>query len=504
MCKPTDRPARNLNDMDLKLPAPCVVVLVGPSRTGKTTWAHNHFAANEVVSSDALRAMVGTSEDDQAASNIAFSLLNQIVASRISRKLTTIIDTTGLNAEDRKGWVEQAHEAALPIYAVLFRSTLESVESLNDRRSRPIPKSTLRKQFSNFEKASAEIPDEGFDGVYDQQPIRAVTAALVAPEPKVPQESPTRHTFGLLLSRFDWATPDLGEQIVGLAKRAEDAGFIDIWVMDHFRQIHQVGRPWEDIPETYTTLSYIAGATSRIRLGALVSGVTHRHPVVLGKMLATLDVLSGGRVICGIGAAWDEDEHAAYGIEFPALADRYDLLEDTLQMLPLLWGKGTPSFEGKTFSAKELICYPRPIQDRIPIMVGGSGEKKTLRLVAKYADACNLFGDSETVRHKVEVLRQHCAELNRDPDEITVTHLLTTLAAGDTKSLRERIEQLRGRNTSAEQYADRSNAGTVEDLIGLFSAYSAAGAGHSIIALPDVALEGSIETFGEIIASFGR
>ena len=485
--------------MDLKLPAPCVVVLIGPSRTGKTTWAHNHFADNEVVSSDALRAVVGTSEDDQAASNVAFSLLNQIVASRISRKLTTIIDTTGLNAEERKGWVEQAHEAALPIYAVLFRSTLESVESLNDRRSRPIPKNTLRKQFSNFEKASAEIPDEGFDGVYDQQPIRAVTAALVAPEPKVPQESPTRHTFGLLLSRFDWATPDLGEQIVGLAKRAEDAGFIDIWVMDHFRQIHQVGRPWEDIPEAYTTLSYIAGATSGIRLGALVSGVTHRHPVVLGKMLATLDVLSRGRVICGIGAARDQDEHAAYGIEFPGLANRYDLLEDTLQMLPLLWGKGTPSFEGKTFSAKELICYPRPIQDRIPIMVGGSGEKKTLRLVA--CRRLQPFGDSETA--KVEVLRRHCSDLGRDPDE-TVTHLLTTLAAGDTKSLRERIEKLRARNTSAEQYAERANAGTVEDLIGLFSAYSAAGAGHSIVALPDVALEGSIETFGEIIASFTK
>ena len=490
--------------MDLKLPAPCVVVLVGPSRTGKTTWAQDHFAANEVVSSDALRAMVGTGEDDQVASKAAFSVLEQIVASRLSRKLTTIIDTTGLHSETRKKWVQQAVEAGLPIYAVLFRSTLEQADSLNQRRTRPIPKSVLRKQFSNFDKATTEILDEGFDGVHDQRPVRVVTPALVSTESTGIVESSASHTFGLLLSRFDWANPHLGDQIVDLAKRAEDAGFSDIWVMDHFRQIHQVGRPWEDIPEAYTTLSHIAAATTRIRMGTLVSGVTHRNPVVLGKMLATLDVLSGGRVICGIGAAWDEDEHAAYGIEFPALADRYDLLEDTLQMLPLLWGKGTPSFEGKTFTAKELICYPRPIQDRIPIMVGGSGEKKTLRLVAKYADACNLFGDSETVRGKVEVLRRHCSDLGRDPDEITVTHLLTTLAAGDTKSLRERIEKLRGRNTSAEQYADRSNAGTVEDLIELFAAYSLAGADHSIVALPDVAMDGSIETFGEIVASFGR
>ena len=172
-------------------------------------------------------------------------------------------------------------------------------------------------------------------------------------------------------------------------------------------------------------------------------------------------------------------------------------------MLPLLWGKGTPSFEGKAFSAEELICYPRPTQDPIPIMVGGSGEKRTLRLVAEHANACNLFGDPETVKGKVEALHQHCAAVNRDPNEINVTHLLTTLAASDTKSLRATIEMLRSGNTTAEQYAERSNAGTVEDLIELFSAYSSAGADHSIVALPDVALERSIETFGEIIASFG-
>jgi alkanesulfonate monooxygenase SsuD/methylene tetrahydromethanopterin reductase-like flavin-dependent oxidoreductase (luciferase family) len=208
--------------------------------------------------------------------------------------------------------------------------------------------------------------------------------------------------------------------------------------MDHFRQIRQVGRPWEDIPEAYTALSYLAGVTSSIRLGALVTGITHRNPVLLGKMLATLDVLSGGRVIAGLGASWDEKEHEAYGIHFPSLSDRYDLLEDTLQLLPLLWGKGTPGFEGKTFSAAELISYPRPIQDQIPIIVGGSGELKTLRLVAEYANACNLFGDPETIRRKLEVLHRHCADVGRDPGEIMVTHLINTMAAPDSEALRER------------------------------------------------------------------
>lgn len=486
--------------MVLKLPAPCVVVLVGPTQTGKTTWALQHFATNEVVSSDGLRSMVGIDEDDQIASGVAFALLGQIVSERISRGLTTVIDTTGLNADDRRRWVETAHGAELPVYAVLFTSSSAEVEQLNDKRPRPVPKTVLRKQFSNMTKAVDEVPQEGYDGVYEEQPVRTVTTSLVAPTQEALR--PAEHTFGLLLSRFNWSGTDLGETITSIASRAEEAGFTDLWVMDHFRQIPQVGRPCEDIPEAYTTLSYLAGRTSRIRLGGLVSGITHRNPAVLGKMMATLDVLSGGRVICGLGAAWDHKEHEAYGIEFPDLATRYDLLEDTLQMLPLLWGKGTPTFEGKTYSTGELVSYPRPIQDPIPIMVGGSGERKTLRLVAKYADAANLFGDPATIRKKVDVLHQHCADVNRDPKEITVTHLITAVAATDSETLRQRIGVLRGRNQTGEQFAERNNAGTVEDLVELFSAYSAEGADHSIVVLPDVALDGSIETFADVIAAF--
>jgi alkanesulfonate monooxygenase SsuD/methylene tetrahydromethanopterin reductase-like flavin-dependent oxidoreductase (luciferase family) len=188
---------------------------------------------------------------------------------------------------------------------------------------------------------------------------------------------------------------------------------------------------------------------------------------------------------------------------FPTVTERYRILEDTLEMLPLLWGKGSPPFQGRTFSSPGLTCYPRPVQERIPVMVGGSGETRTLRIAARYADACNLFGNPDVIADKVAVLRGHCEDLDRDPSEVEVTHLVTVLSAPDRIALRDRVEQLRGRNRTAEDYAARANAGIPEDHMALFSAYSRAGADHSIVVLPDVALEGSIESFAEVISGLG-
>lgn len=495
--------------METRLPAPCVVVLVGASAAGKTTWAADHFGANEVVSSDGLRAMVGTGSDDQEASTAAFALLETIVEERLRRRLTTVIDTLGFDAKRRSGWIETAHGFDMPIYAVLFDTPGDECERRNSKRDAPIPKSVLRKQVARFSKVSDTIGDDGFDGVLTEQAIAVVPPQFISmpdAEPETSASSSTSHTFGLILSRFDW--PDgpesRAEQLSSIAGRAEKAGFRDLWVMDHFRQIPQVGRAWEDIPESYTTLSYLAAETSTIRLGTLVTGVTYRNPAHLGKLIATLDVLSGGRANCGIGLAWDRAEHRGYGWDFPDTSDRYDLLEDTLQMLPLLWGKGSPSFEGKVLKAEELTCYPRPIQERIPILVGGSGETRTLRLVASYADACNLFGNPDRVRHKVDVLHSHCEAVDRDPAEVEVTHLTNALVTPDRSSLRDRIEALRGRNTSAEDFSRRNNAGTAEDHMDLFSAYSAAGASHSIVSMPDVHIEGSIEAFAEVITTLSE
>lgn len=496
--------------MELRLPAPSLVVLVGPSGSGKSTWAREHFATSEIVSSDTLRGMVGAGEDDQTASSAAFGLLEAIVTERLGRRLTTVIDTLGFDAESRRRWIGLAHDFEVPAHVVVFDIDPSICEQRNEARVRPIPKSVLRRQFSRFKTVRAELEDDGFDGIHQVQPVAVVTPIAADSEGERispiyglgnPGFADTGHTFGLIVSRFDWTT-DMGPTLAAIAQRAEAAGFRDLWVMDHFRQIRGVGRPWEDIPEAYTALGFMAGATTTIRLGALVTGITHRNPVVVGKMVASLDVLSGGRAICGLGIAWDRDEHAAYGIEFPSTSTRYEILTETLEMLPLLWGKGSPEFHGKHIDAAELVCYPRPIQDPIPILIGGSGEEKTLRLVARYADACNVFGDPGRVRHKVEVLNRHCAEVDRDPGEVEVTHLTNSLVAPDRKALRDRVESLRDRNTTGEEFMRRNNAGTVDDLEALFAAYSAAGANHSIVALPDVSFDGSIETFGELIGRF--
>jgi F420-dependent oxidoreductase-like protein len=490
--------------MELRLPAPCLIVLVGPSSSGKSTWAAQTFRDSEIVSSDGLRAMVGIGEHDQQASKTAFSILEQIVGERIRRKLTTVIDTLGYDRESRRRWVGLAHDAGLPAFAIVFDTPTTEIELRNSQRARSLPKTVLTKQVRRFRAVVAELDDDGFEQVHLEQMVAVVAPQLARVEVGPPEPSgtiPKRHSFGLMVNRFDWGgnREELATRIASIAQRAEDAGFRDLWVMDHFRQIPQLGRAWEDMPEAYTILAYLAGVTRTIRLGTLVTGVTHRHPVVLGKMAATLDVVSGGRANLGLGIGWDHKEHHGYGIRFPPTSERYQILEDTLEILPLLWGKGSPAFEGRVMSASELVCYPRPIQEQIPIIVGGSGETKTLRLVARHAQGCNLFGRPDVIERKVEILHRHCAEVDRDPGEIEVTHLVNAMTARSRDALRERVDRLRGGTTSAEDFGAKQNAGTIEDQVDHFTAYHLAGASHSIVALPDLHLDDSIETFGEVI-----
>src|SRR5205807_2560470 len=197
-------------------------------------------------------------------------------------------------------------------------------------------------------------------------------------------------------------------RVLEIADRAERAGFTALSVMDHLHQIAPQGPQTDPMLEAYTTLGGIASRTSRIKLLTLVTGVTYRSPALLGKMVTTLDVISGGRAILGIGGAWFEDEHRAYGFEFPPIGRRLDRLDEAVQICRSMLDRQTTEFHGRHYTVDGAINVPRPLQQRVPIMIGGGGERRTLRLVARHADLWNVVGSPEVVGHKLAVLRQHC------------------------------------------------------------------------------------------------
>lgn len=227
--------------------------------------------------------------------------------------------------------------------------------------------------------------------------------------------------LGVQIPSFTWpgGPEEIRPTLMRIARAADQAGFDSIWVMDHFFQIPMVGAFEEPMLEAYTTLGFLAGVTEKARLGTLVTGVTYRYPGILAKIVTTLDVLSGGRAWLGIGAAWAEDEHRGLGVPFPPLPDRYRLLEDALGICLQMWSDNDGPFQGsrshleRTLNSPQALTKPHP-----PILIGGSGERKTLRLVARYADACNLFAGPAELPHKLEVLRAHCEAEGRDYDAI--------------------------------------------------------------------------------------
>jgi F420-dependent oxidoreductase-like protein len=320
------------------------------------------------------------------------------------------------------------------------------------------------------------------------------------------REQPTGLRFGLHLGSYTWpgGSAATADRLRSIASAAEEAGFDAIWVMDHFRQIPQVGRPWENLLESWTTLAYLAAVTHRVRLGTLVTGITFRNVAHLGKIVATLDVLSGGRASCGLGLAWHREEHAAYGWEFPSVPQRCALLEDALQLLPLMWGPGSPSFSGRVLQVPEASCYPRPLQPHVPMLVGGGGERRTLRLAAQYADACNVMGDIDTVSRKVAVLRAHCRDVGRDPADVAVTHLSTALVGVTDSDVASAVERLRPRRQPAARYAAAVHAGTVPDHVGRFRRLADAGVSEVMVRLPDLGATAPVERMAAVIAAFRR
>src|SRR6266498_2425639 len=268
---------------------------------------------------------------------------------------------------------------------------------------------------------------------------------------------------------FDYRGDDTSQIIDSLKKlatTAENNGFDSFWVMDHFHQIPMIGKVEEPMLESWSTLSVLAGLTTKIKLGTLVSGIMYRYPAILAKVAASLDVLSKGRLFMGIGAAWNEDESHAYGIHFPPAGERLSRLEEAIQIIRKMWTEEpSASFNGKYYQIHNAYCNPKPIQKPSPpILVGGSGERKTLKIVAKYADACNLFGSAETVKRKLNILKDHCKSVGRDYDSILKTKLGIIVVDDDKQMAEKKIKQI-FKGMPEEQIREFAIYGAPEDLL---------------------------------------
>jgi F420-dependent oxidoreductase-like protein len=286
--------------------------------------------------------------------------------------------------------------------------------------------------------------------------------------------------LGLQIPNFTYAEVadgELFERVAAIAGAAEESGFDSVWVMDHYYQIANVGPSTDPMFEAYTLLGALAARTRKVSLGTMVTGVTYRNPALLAKQVTTLDVVSGGRAILGIGAAWNEEEHAGFGFEYPPIGERMDRLEEALQICRAMFLEQAPTFTGEHYRIKEALNNPRPLRgEGIPILVGGSGERRTLALVAKYADACNLFGDLPTMRHKLEVLERHCEAVGRDPATITKTRLGGLVIADTVEHAEQRgREMARARGMDEERYRGYVIAGDPDAVCEQVAAYFDAG-----------------------------
>ncbi|HEU5098000.1 MAG TPA: LLM class F420-dependent oxidoreductase [Roseiflexaceae bacterium] len=254
--------------------------------------------------------------------------------------------------------------------------------------------------------------------------------------------------IGLQVPSFTWpgGPAEIGARLAEIGRTADDAGFYSLWVMDHFFQIGVIGPPEHPMLEGYSALSFLAGVTKRVKLGTLVTGVIYRHPGLLVKTVTTLDVLSGGRAYLGIGAAWNEQESRGLGVPFPPLKERFEQLEEALQIAHQMWKDERSAYDGKHYQLADPLSRPQPLsQPHPPIMIGGGGEQKTLRLVAQYGDACNLFArmGNDLLRKKLGVLREHCEVVGRPYEAIERTALNTVHLAPGGTSAADVIDQCR-------------------------------------------------------------
>ncbi|WP_040884676.1 LLM class flavin-dependent oxidoreductase [Janibacter sp. HTCC2649] len=496
----------------MRIPDPALVLLVGASGSGKSTWAATHYRVTEVVSSDALRAVVGSGTADLDASDDAFSLLDQVVAGRTWRGLTVVIDTLGLDPDRRAGWAAMARKAGFATVAVVLDTPAATCRARNARRDRSVPANVLNAQLQRVREVQSELEAEGWvvhvvsgdepgwnvasmAGSVTGSDVGSREASVAAPARST--ATPGEPRVMLQVSRFPWGEDPLA-WLREVALAADEAGFAGIALMDHLIQIPQVGRAWDPIPEPWVTLGALAGLGTDLELGTLCTPATFRTAGIIAKSAATLDVLTGGRAFCGLGAGWWEREHAAFGLPFPGAAGRLDGLETAAETVRALWAPGTKAYAGERVSLPETTCYPRPV-GKLPLIIGGGGEQRTLRIAARWGDACNLQGDLDTVRHKTAVLHRHCDHVGRPRDEVGVTVLDIAIVGSDRDDTWVRVERLRGR-TKAAAFAARHHAAEVEAHRERHDRLFDEGVGTVFLALPD--FEGAADM--ERIAALAR
>lgn len=438
------------------------------------------------MSSDALRGVVGSGPHDLDASADAFDLLERIVAARLGRGLTTVVDTLGLDDARRTAWLAAARAARLPAVVVLLDTPPDVCRSRNRARDRPVPAQVITGQLRKAAAIGTTLDLEGWDAVH-----RVVETGRV---PENAPEHVLRHTtpssaerrssqglkFVLQVGRFPWGE-EPSAWLAGIATAADAAGFAGLALMDHLIQIPQVGRAWEPIPEPWVTLGLLAGLDTRLELGTLVTPVTFRPPGITAKAAATLDALTGGRAFVGIGAGWWEREHAAYGLPFPSAKERLDQVESGIETMRALWAPGTKA----AGDLPETTCYPRPAHE-IPIILGGSGER-TLRVAARLADAVNVRPD--------HVDRAVAALAGTD---VRVTVLDLPTIGRDREDAWARVERLRG-NTAAAAYAQRTHAGTPAEQRTRYAALADRGVDTVFLAVGDLDGPDDVERLADLL-----
>ena len=302
---------------------------------------------------------------------------------------------------------------------------------------------------------------------------------------------------------FPGVTNDkLFEHVVMLATTAEKAGFDSVWVMDHFYQLPNIGPRTDPMLEGYATLTGIAARTRKVRLGTLVTGVTYRNPAFLAKEVTTLDIVSSGRAVLGLGAAWNEDEHRGYGYDFPPVGERISRLEEALQICRAMFREEAPTFEGRYYQIRGALNFPKPVQPNgPPIMIGGGGEQRTLKLVAQYADMSNIFGDPTMIRHKLDVLKRHCEAAGRDPNSIIKTRLGSLIIRKSDAEAQRLYQQVLDRpGIDKERVRTSFTAGSPERVAEEAQKFLDAGLDGLIFNMPHMEDPEAIELAGQTLA----